>query len=122
MKKLFLFSLAALTLSGCAIVNVSEEGDKTMVDIENSGWYLLSFIPLASGDPKFPNAFMCEWFSDTVNLQNNMNLLDYAVRKRGANGIKDIVSFTTDEHVFFILFKRHAFHTSAQLLTEDNPE
>ena len=47
MKRAALLALAAVLLAGCSTVTVSRNGP-TMVNIENSGWYLLNFIPLAS--------------------------------------------------------------------------
>ena len=52
--------LACALLGGCATVTVSRDG-ATMVNIENSGWYLFHFIPLACGnaseDPLMPWIF-----------------------------------------------------------------
>ena len=54
------FILACALLGGCATVTVSRDG-ATMVNIENSGWYLFHFIPLACGnaseDPLMPWIF-----------------------------------------------------------------
>ena len=107
--------LLAALLSGCATATVSRYG-QTMVNIENSGWYLLNFIPLASGNPAHPNEFGCCLFSKTVTLENNVKMLEQVMREEGAVATLDLNSFTVDEHVFLILFKRHAYHTSARLL------
>lgn len=111
-------ALAALLLAGCASVRISSKGDRTMVDINNTGWYLLNLIPLASGDPHDPNGCSCMLFRRTVTLENNMKLLDYAVRKTGAESFGSVVSYTTDESVLFILLKRHVCHTSAELILQ----
>ena len=111
--------LACALLGGCATVTVSREG-ATMVNIENSGWYLLNFIPIASGNPTRPNSCTTRLFSKTVTLENNVKMLDKVIRDEGAVAVRDINSFTIDEHVLLILLKRHAYHTSAQLLTEEN--
>ena len=87
-----------------------------MVEIVNTGWYLLNFIPLASGDPDAPNENRCRFFSSTTTLENNVRLLDYAVTKRNASGVRDVRSYWTDENVLLILFKRLAIHTSAEML------
>ena len=113
--------LACALLGGCATVTVSREG-ATMVNIENSGWYLLNFIPLASGNPMRPNACTTRLFSKTVTLENNVKMLDKVIRDEGAVAIRDINSFTIDEHVLLILLKRHAYHTSAQLLMKEDME
>ena len=121
MKFAAVFLVAAL-LAGCSTVTISKNG-ATMVNIENSGWYLLNFIPLASGNPANPNCFSTRLFSKTVTLESNIKMLDKVIKDEGAVAIKDLTSFTTDEHVLLILLKRHAYHTSAQLIMkEDVPE
>ena len=115
------FILACALLSGCATVTVSRDG-ATMVNIENSGWYLLNFIPIASGNPARPNSCTTRLFSKTVTLENNVKMLDKVIRDEGAVAIRDINSFTVDEHVLLILLKRHAYHTSAQLLMKEDME
>ena len=109
-------AMSAALISGCASVRISEQGDRTMVDITNTGWYLLNLIPLASGDPYEPNGCSCMMFRRTVTLENNVKLLEYAVKKTGAKSIDSVVSYTTDESVLFFLFKRHVCHTSAELI------
>ena len=113
--------LACALLGGCATVTVSRDG-ATMVNIENSGWYLLNFIPLASGNPARPNSCTTRIFSKTVTLENNVKMLDTVIRDDGAVAVRDINSFTIDEHVLLILLKRHAYHTSAQLLMKEDME
>ena len=120
MKRLAII-LACALLGGCATVTVSRDG-ATMVNIENSGWYLLNFIPLASGNPARPNACTTRLFSKTVTLENNVKMLDKVIRDEGAVAVRDINSFTIDEHVLLILLKRHAYHTSAQLLMKEDME
>ena len=113
--------LAGALLGGCATVTMSRDG-ATMVSIENSGWYLLNFIPIASGNPTRPNSCTTRLFSKTVTLENNVKMLDNVIRDEGAVAVRDINSFTVDEHVLLILLKRHAYHTSAQLLMKDDME
>ena len=119
--KRFAVILACALLGGCATVTVSREG-ATMVNIENSGWYLLNFIPIASGNPARPNSCTTRLFSKTVTLENNVKMLDKVIRDEGAVAVRDINSFTIDEHVLLILLKRHAYHTSAQLLMKEDME
>jgi hypothetical protein len=119
--KRFAIILACALLGGCATVTVSREG-ATMVNIENSGWYLLNFIPIASGNPARPNSCTTRLFSKTVTLENNVKMLDKVIREEGAVAVGDINSFTIDEHVLLILLKRHAYHTSAQLLMKEDME
>ena len=113
--------LACALLGGCATVTVSRDG-ATMVNIENSGWYLLNFIPIASGNPARPNSCTTRLFSKTVTLESNVKMLDKVIRDEGAVAVRDINSFTVDEHVLLILLKRHAYHTSAQLLMKEDME
>lgn len=111
--------LACALLGGCATVTVSRDG-ATMVNIENSGWYLLNFIPIASGNPARPNSCTTRLFSKTVTLENNVKMLDKVIRDEGAVAVRDINSFTIDEHVLLVLLKRHSYHTSAQLLMKED--
>ena len=108
----------ALLAGGCATVRYSHVGGTAMVEIENTGWYLLDFIPLGSGDPDYPNDSTCRLFDDTVSLENNMRLLNWAVRRDGAKRAVDVTSHMTDEKVFIIFLKRLAYHTSARLIKD----
>ncbi len=121
MKKLFPL-LAALLLAGCATIEYSDEGGHTMVNVKNSGWYLLNIIPIASGNPDRPNSIDFSFFHQTTTLENNVRMLDYAATERNAVDIADVSTFTSDESVFVILFKHHVIHTSAELILthEDN--
>ncbi len=121
MKKFLLISLAAL-LAGCTSVHMSNEGGHTMVDISNSGWFLFSLLPIASGDPLQPdNAHTCDFFDNTVTLENNMKLLDYAIESNGALHAKDIVSYVTEETILFVVAKHRVYHTSAELVMPRKP-
>ena len=119
--KRFAAILACALLGGCATVTVSHKG-ATMVNIENSGWYLLNFIPIASGNPARPNSCTTRLFSKTATLENNVKMLDNVIRQEGAVAVRDINSFTIDEHILLILLKRHTYHTSAQLLMKEDME
>ena len=116
MKAMAILLAAASALCGCATVQFCDRGGKNMVDITNTGWYLLNIIPLASGDPDAPNENTCRLFRQTTTLANTMKLLDYAMAKSGAERAKCVTSYKTDENVLFILLKRHACHTSAELV------
>lgn len=113
---LFLLSALLLTASGCATIGYSEAGGKRMVEITNTGWFLLGFIPLAAGNPDKPNRCSCSLFSNTVNLDSNMKMLGAALSERKEDRAIDITSHTSDEGVFVLLLKRYACHTSAQLI------
>ena len=105
----------AIAAGGCTAIRVSKVG-KTMVEVENNGWLLFNFIPIASGDTDSPDSHWCKLFQNSVSLDNNIDLLDQAVRREGAIGVRDVISYTTDEHVLIILLKRHSMHTSAELV------
>lgn len=121
MKKILLFLGAAVLLAGCATVETSRQGGRTMVSVANNGWYLFNCIPIASGDPASPNTFSTKFFTQTVTLRNNIKMLDYAMRKEGATGYKEVVSRTSDETYIFILLKRHSCMTSAELVRDVEP-
>jgi len=109
--------LAIVTLlGGCCSVKISSQGNHDMVEIQNRGWKLFSCIPIASGDPNYPNGEVANWFENTVTLKTNLQLLDDAARKGGYHGFRDLTSFTTEETIFPILLKRYTYHTSAELL------
>ena len=121
-----------LLLAGCTTVRYSttfhdvkvEDGETPLeiVEIENSGWEMLKFIPLASGNPKKPNRLSCYWFTDTVTLQNNLNLLEQEMKTRGATRFTNLTSRNSEESFLFILLSRNAYHTSAVLLKDaDTP-
>ena len=116
MKKIFSTLLIAALFAGCANVRISHEGGRTVAAVSNTAWYLLNFIPLASGNHESPNGHSCKLFRGTTTLENNMKMLDYAVRKEGAVDFGELVSYTTDESVLFIFLKRHSIHTSAELI------
>lgn len=118
MKRLAL-PILVLLLAGCATVNYSDKGGKTMVDVANTGWYLFNLIPVASGNPGAPNEADFKLFRQTTTLENNVRMLDYAATERNAAAIKDISTYTSDECIFILLFKRHIIHTSAELVFTD---
>ncbi len=126
MKSAFAAILAAVLMAGCTTVQYSTAYNGVKVDngrtplatveIENSGWFLLGFIPIASGNPDFPNRCACKLFQNTVKLENNFKVLDRTVKKTGADSVANLTSHWTDESAFIILLKRRAYHTSAVLL------
>jgi len=120
MKRLVSAFATALLLCGCATVRYSNEGGRHMVDIVNTGWYMLHLIPIASGNPDAPNECSCKMFRQTTTLKNNVRLLDYAVTERNAVDVRSVRSYWTNESFLFILFQRHACHTSAELILADD--
>ena len=87
-----------------------------MCYIENSGWKLLALVPIASGNPLKPNQNSSVWFTDTVTLQVNVELLNRTIRENGYASTSDLCSYRTEEVIFPVLFKRYVYHTSAELL------
>ena len=116
MKRLLAIAVLAASLCGCATYTVSDAGGRTTVDIQNTGWFLFNILPIASGDPAAPNRSGCSFFTDTVTLDSNMQLLRHAMIREGAYKAENVVSRTTDEKIFAILLKRAAYHTSAELI------
>jgi hypothetical protein len=122
--------VGVLLLAGCTTVRYSttfhdvkvEDGETPLeiVEIENSGWELFKFIPLASGNPQKPNRLSCRWFSNTVTLQNNLNLLEMEMKAKGVRRFTNLVSRNSEESFLFILLTRNAYHTSAVLLKDAN--
>lgn len=132
MKNTLAHALALLGLSfaGCTTVQytttfngVKVDNGRTpiaTVEIENSGWFLFSFIPIASGNPDNPDGYGCKLFRNTVKLENNFKVLDRKAREAGADSVANLTSHWTDESAFIILLKRRACHTSAVLLKPED--
>ncbi len=116
MKRLSVLLIFCSLLAGCASIHISEKGEHTLVIANNTCWYLFNWIPMASGNTAHPNEISTCFFSETVTLQNNMKLLETAMRERPEKVITNLNSYTTDESVFFFLLTRHACHTSAELI------
>lgn len=118
--------IAFAICAGCATVtttnnhhDVNVEENETPIEtvmIENTGWMLFNVIPIGSGNPDRPNECSCRMFEDTTTLQNNLNMLEWEMKRVGATRIANLYSKTLDESIFFLLFTRTACHTSAVLL------
>ena len=132
MKKIAAVILGAALAAGCTTVQYSTvyngvraNNGRTpiaTVEIENSGWFLLGFIPIASGNPDKPDRCSCKLFQNTVKLENNCRVLDVKVKEAGADAVANLTSHWTDESAFVILLKRRACHTSAVLLKPEDVE
>ena len=119
MRNGLLSCLAALTLvllAGCCSYDVAVDGNRKVVFAQNTGWFLLGFIPIASGDPEYANQEVSLWFCDSLTLEVNQMLLDEAARKHGARDFRNLSSYTSSEPVMFFLFKRKIFNSSAELV------
>ena len=126
MKQMRLLAAAMILCAGCATINTAddyhgmgvENGETPIetVEIENTGWMLFQFIPIGSGNPRYPNKNTCRLFQNTVTLQNNLNILKSEMERTGATRLVNLNSRKTNESILFILFTRRAYHTSAVLL------
>ena len=129
MKRFRLLSLALPVLflaTGCATAKLSKEFHGVRVDggrepvgtvqIANTGWYLLTFIPIGSGNPARPNAFSCRWFEDTVKLESNMRILGAKMKEADVTEVANLTSHRTDEKYLVFILARRAYRTSAVLL------
>ena len=121
MRQLAIAAIAALMAAGCATITITEENNFHGVAVKNTGWYLFSLIPLGSGNPEKPNKASFRCFRDTATIENNMKLLEYAIKESGAGGVRNLTSFVSDEKIFVILLKRFTIHTSAELV-HDGPQ
>ena len=111
---------------GCTTINsttafngVNVDGARTpveTVEIENSGWFLFTCIPIASGNPARPNAVSCKWFKNTVKLKNNIDVLHAHMKERDVDEISNLTSHCEDEKYLVFLLARRSYHTSAVLL------
>ena len=128
MKSMLTIFAMTMLLAGCATIRQSkifhgvkvEDGEAPLetVEIENSGWELFKFIPLGSGDPRYPNKCCCRIFRDTVTLQNNLDLLEKEMKATGATRFTNLTSRNSEETFLFIVLTRNAYHTSAVLLKD----
>ncbi len=116
MMRTLILAFVGLVLSGCASIHVCDKGGETVATVNNTCWYLFNCIPLASGDHEYPNKVTTCFFRNTVTMQNNMKLLETAMRAHQAKTLRNIDSYTTDESVFFFLLTRHACYSSAELV------
>ncbi len=130
MKRLIpLVAAATFFACGCTTVlkskefgDVKTDGGSTpvaAVEIENSVWLLLNFIPIASGSPDHPNLNRCKLFRNTVNLPNNMKVLQSELELEGVTEVTNLTSHYLEENYLFFLLARRACHTSAVLVKPD---
>ena len=114
--KLSLFALPiALLAGGCCSIHTTDQGGRTMCVVENYSWRLFDLVPLVAGDPDSLHESGCKLFSDTVTLENNQKLLDRAIRRSGATGVRFQNSYMTDEQTLFTFYRR-TYYTSAELI------
>lgn len=107
--------LSAL-FAGCVSVKTIHGDSTDVVTIENEGYFLFQCVPLATGDPDYPNEDSFRMFSNTLNVNTNMRLLVEEITRRGAKDVSDITTFTNDESIIPVLFGRRTMQTSARLV------
>lgn len=124
-RRVFLV-FALLCASGCAHVTrlAPKPGERTpegeeiieTVQVMNSSWSLLCLLPIASGDVDTPDCVSCLPFRDSVNLKNQMKMIEAEAEKCGASRAKHVVTYEDDEDVFLLILLRRKIHTSATLI------
>ena len=124
--RLSLLLALALFGAGCTSVHVTRAYNGVRVDggrqpaatveVENSGWFLLTFIPIASGDPQSPNEVSSQWFTDTVTVGNNIKVLKDVMRRERVTEVANLTTHCSDEKYLVFILARRAYHTSAVLL------
>ena len=85
MKTYLYFIFLCLFMVGCTTVQKSEVFPKinelspiqpvASVVVENYGYYLFGIWPIWCGDVENPNSASCDWFTDTVTIDNNVKLI-----------------------------------------------
>lgn len=126
-------ALAGVWLSsGCASIQTSRALVGVRVDdgrvpvatvaAENYGYYLFGFIPLITGNPDSPEAYDCYWFSDTVTLRNNMQMITEAAHRERGTGLANIKTISRFDGAFSLwILCRKLIFTSA-VVTRDAPD
>ena len=102
--------IAACLACGCVTVNENYLADKSLsIEVTDSGWYLFGCVPVVSGNPdgKWPH-----WFTDDLNPQTTLKVLDRVIARRKAERIGPVVTRRQDENVL-VLITRTSYHTSA---------
>lgn len=125
-------ALLVSVLVGCTTVHNTQSFNGVKVDggrepvatveIENSGWYFLTCLPVASGDYTKANRAGCTWFKDTVRLENNLKVLGEEMKKAKVTEVANLTSHRTDEKYLVFILSRRAYHTSAVLLKPETKE
>jgi len=127
MNRLFVLVLFSLLLAtGCmsyrstSIYNgVNVDGGRRPVEtieIANSGWFLFTCLPIASGNPDRPNSNSSLWFRNTVSLDSNVKVLRRRMAEKGVTEVANLTSHCEDEKYLVFLLARRAYRTSAVLL------
>lgn len=116
MKNLALILLAAV-LTGCVSVRENQLVDGSLsVEIEDHGWYVFGFLPIASGNP---DGWWPHWFTDDVDPRKPIYVLDRILAREKATKIGPVVTREEDENVL-IFITRVSFHTSAIIIRDEH--
>ena len=87
-----------------------------VVDVYNSNWLFLSLLPIASGDPDNPDGWTTCFFRNKATVENQIRMLEDEAKRVGASRAVNVMTTSTDEEAFLILFLREKLHTSAVLV------
>lgn len=97
MKNLIFAICLSLAGFGCTTVHISRSFPKinelspiqpaASIVVENYGYYLFGFVPIICGDTSNPNSTSCDWFTDTVTIDNNVKLVKREADKFGSEVI-----------------------------------
>lgn len=97
MKNLLLSLCTAFIFAGCTTMHLSETFPKinekspiqpaASIVVENYGYYLFGIWPIICGDVNAPNSASCDWFTDTVTIDNNVKLVKHEADKYGSEVI-----------------------------------
>lgn len=120
--------MSAVFLAGCATIDrvpgdmCAPDGRDAVpveaVQVMNTNWMLLSFLPIASGDVRRPNECTCRWFRNTVGLPGQMKMLEDEMRLAGATRAVNVATAYSTERVLFFLLLREKIRTSAVLVKD----
>lgn len=108
--------LVAFALAGCVSVRENRLEDGSLaVEIQDDGWYFFGFLPLASGNP---DGWWPHWFTDDVNPEKTVMILDRILAREGATAIGPLVTREEDENILIVI-TRVSYHTSAVIPAKD---
>lgn len=136
MKKSLLFAALVVGLSGCCSYvnldrnvpdNAKVEGGKPIASfyVQNTSYQILGVIPWCTGinwtednvPLKDANKWRISWFSDKVNLDNNILTLKRACREVGSNRISSLSHIINEDNIWsFLLVYRRTLKTSCFIL------
>lgn len=89
---------------------------KMTVEVRNTGWFLFDCIPLVCGDPKGPDAVATRFFTDTLTLQSNLDVLGKIIEQNDGYRLGSVSSHEEGEGFLVFIVTRRSFHTSATLM------